>query len=624
MKKIVFLTLIAFIFMFNSYYIVYAEDNAQAGDGHASGATTGKGYYRSAEWMYKVTIYVGLSDITTTSNSLNYGYEKIGNSVFVKPTTFTVPNGTIFCKNNKVDYLNGSSLQSNSNPKIITDNRVPPIPITHSGNIAAVKSYFGDTGTLQKILDAIANQQGTTMEGLVSNIDFTIDDKTGKKSPGIILPLKSGDKYLNQVPWVIIYEPVIIAHLKDGSTKLAFTATEYAMAQKQGLFNFFPKGEDINLATHKNLPNSVTLEYNWFGFRAYTPVQTCWDNDRQIQGGGWGMRFLPPNESSEKPPVATNEEFRTNTDVILSFRIRAGSKITPDKEASVTFYVDGVNVGTHNDIVMPSGGSQYAWVKWRTPNIEKNVTVTANINSGGSAYFTDSSTKYVKIVDMNKNIPPDPRAKDPVTKKPVRKPKGYKVPKKTPDKSKNLSATWGKYTAWWKSKWVWKSNGQWVDKGHWVYEWHPYSATIKVIEYKIKPDEKVPTAEFEHNKWKMKSGYGLNIDVKTKPILKGIPPADSYTPVQTVVNYFPEFIYKDYWRLSEKVERYVFKLRNNQYSTYNNRVHFTPLWYPDDEYTVYSEIYDLWTPDGMLFTTKSDTINISGTVFDDWTIVPVR
>jgi hypothetical protein len=65
------------------------------------------------------------------------------------------------------------------------------------------------------------------------------------------------------------------------------------------------------------------------------------------------------------------------------------------------------------------------------------------------------------------------------------------------------------------------------------------------------------------------------------------------------------------------------------YNEFLSLIHYEPflqhrIYYNILNITVYSEIYDLWTPDGMLVTTKNDTINISGTVFDDWTIVPVR
>ena len=61
--------------------------------------------------MYKVSIYVGLKDTAETDSSFYYNYTNIGEPVFIKPTSFTLPTGTIFGKNNKVDYLRGSEMK---------------------------------------------------------------------------------------------------------------------------------------------------------------------------------------------------------------------------------------------------------------------------------------------------------------------------------------------------------------------------------------------------------------------------------------------------------------------------------------------------------------------------------
>lgn len=638
MKKI-FGFVFIFIFIFTiTCTCSLADDNADTGSGIGEGMATGKGYYKSNEWMYKATVYVGLRDNATTDNSINFSYKKIGQPVFIKPSTFTIPDGTIFLRYNKVDYLNGLSLTSVSNPKIITDNPPPP-PITHiGGNITAVKSYFGDTGTLQRLLDAVSQQAGTSKEGLVSNIDFTINGVTGKKNPNIILPYKSNGKYQNQVPWVIVYEPIIIAHLKDGTTKLAFTATEYAMVQAAGVYDFFfsnAQAQFIAGMTHINLPNSIVLEHDWLGFMAYAPTNPVgsnkyWSNERIMQGGGWGMRFLEPNEAAD--PLLVNKDdqskFRVNTDVILSFRIASLGEINPTNTVSVNFFVDGESVGSMGGIVMPPGGSQLAWIKWHTPNTPRTVNITASISGGGDqAYFVDESSQTVSIVDMNQNIPPDPVAKDPLTGKAVQKPKSYKIPNALPVRAEKVASTWGEYWAWWQSVWVWVSDGEgggsWEDHGYWVFEWDSYSATLSIQKYQIVPDQKVPTAKEVYHKWQMGSGYGLNNNVETLITTSGNPSSSSYTGTQTAVTYFPEFNYLSFWRLLEKTQN-GFELRTNKYSTYNRRVHFTPLWYPDGEYTTHTEIYDMWTPEGMLFRVESDSINIQGSVFDDWTVVPAN
>lgn len=49
---------------------IYAEDNADSGNGNTNNALKGKGFYRSSEYMYKVSIYVGLSDNTDMNDNI--------------------------------------------------------------------------------------------------------------------------------------------------------------------------------------------------------------------------------------------------------------------------------------------------------------------------------------------------------------------------------------------------------------------------------------------------------------------------------------------------------------------------------------------------------------------------
>lgn len=660
-KKIISIFL-CFILLFSISISVFAngDDNAESGGGGTGSGIGGKGFYRSGEWMYKVSVYVGISDKVDTKTSLPYGYKMIGDTpIFVKPSSFSLPSGVIFGKYSKVNYIRGANLESNPNPKIVTDNPPPP-PITNGGRIGSVKNYFGDTLTLKMLLTGFAEQKGTTREGLVKDIEFTINGKKGKQDPKNILPVKDGDKYLNKVPWVIIYEPVTIAHLKDKKTKLAFTATEYALAQQSGAFDFFYSGsqaQHIAGMTHSNLPNSVVLEEGWLGYTAYPPLapKTKWNNDRIIAGGGWGMRFLkanganteeiitPPGEEDDGSGETKNiniGDYRVDTDVITSFTVGTGERITPDTKATVTIYVDSRPVST-TDIVLPDGGSQLVWAKWHTPSTPRDMTVSASISGNSNAYFIGGSNKVVKIRNLSENVPPDPVAKDPKTGKPVQGPKGYKIPK-LPRKAKTTTATWGDWSSFWKADWQWHEdwtwkddyekdggkwvdNGKWVDEGDWEYFWNSYSASLSA-EVKIKPDSKVPTAKQLYSDWEMKSGYGLNIEVVAKTFYDA--PSSAITPAQNVINFFPEFNYDTYWRLSENMgggNNAKFELKKNKYSTYNQRVHFTPLWFPDNKkYTTYSEVIDLWTPAGMLSIGLDDFINIEGNLFDDWRVVPVK
>lgn len=143
----------------------------------------------------------------------------------------------------------------------------------------------------------------------------------------------------------------------------------------------------------------------------------------------------------------------------------------------------------------------------------------------------------------------------------------------------------------------------------------------------ITPSEHCYTATYNGStdRYTMKSGYGFEIEVTTH--LSG---DTSYcTGSQNANVLFPEFNYNlknsaDYNRLLEKVGR-VWVFKENEYSTYEDRVHFTPIWYPDNSYyTVFAEVFDVWCPAGQLSVRMTDTMIIRGNVYDDWHVAPVK
>ena len=136
----------------------------------------------------------------------------------------------------------------------------------------------------------------------------------------------------------------------------------------------------------------------------------------------------------------------------------------------------------------------------------------------------------------------------------------------------------------------------------------------------IKPDDKSPTAIGKS----MKSGYGFNQTVTASVSTNQ---SSAVTGAQTAVTYFPEFAYQTYWRLLERMSSGYsarFEFKENQYSTYGSRTHFTPIWYPDGSYTPHTWLIDSWTPDGMLSLNFTDNITIRGSLWDDWHIAPQK
>lgn len=273
------------------------DDNATGGDGTTHSATEGYGWYNSSQYLYKVTLYVGKKDTASKQSSLANDFYRVG-TVIVKKTGWNVSSSVMFGSGTKMDYYSGAQMERLQSPYIISDANCPRIPIVcKGGDIDTVKQYFGSTGTMTTLLNGIAAKEGNTAYGLLKNKTFTINGTTKSGwSEADLMP----NGMTNKVPWVIIYEPIMILHLKDKKTMVAFTATEYAIAQENGWYDWkYSKGEGQNVAIlpERHLPSSIQLEESWFGYPVYPTRNDSykWSYEETVKGGGWGMRWLGPS-----------------------------------------------------------------------------------------------------------------------------------------------------------------------------------------------------------------------------------------------------------------------------------------------------------------------------------------
>ncbi len=303
-----------------------------------------------------------------------------------------------------------------------------------------------------------------------------------------------------------------------------------------------------------------------------------------------GMGVQPP------APAPKQQDYRTDTDVIFSCNVTALAPINPDNPASVTFKVTAPN-GNVNHLVfdkvcLPTGESERAWVKYHIPNTEGNIKVEI---SNTQNVYVDTSVIHGTVERIKPNDPPDPKFAD--------QNKGFSVPP-LPDFKDSVQHIWKTYTA--------HNNN-----GTWEYQQVEHKAGLNTI-LNIQPDERVKTAQGKE----MKSGYGFNATVTAK---HGSTASESIVAPQIAVSYFPEFRYTGYWRILERLQsntkQSIFQFAVNPYSQVKHRVHFTPLWYPDNtDYTVWTMVRDMWTPVGELKQSCTDTLKINGNVYDDWYI----
>ena len=280
------------------------DDNAQSGSGNTHQAGKGYGWYNGYQYLWKVTLFVGKSDQASKQDNLKEDFHRIG-TVVMKKTGWTVSSSVKFANGTKVDYYDGTAMAMDTKPYIISDKNCPAVPIAcDGGDIDTVKAYFGSTGTLSTVLNGIADDKGTTKEALLSELSFTIGGRTKK---GWDYEYVDPNGTSNRVPWVIVYEPMILLNLKDKVTKLAFTATEFALCELNGWYDWDRSGgsgQSVNILTDRHLPTSVQLEESWFGYPVYdvTDDSQKWKYEDVVKGGGWGMRWLSPAVKEPQQP----------------------------------------------------------------------------------------------------------------------------------------------------------------------------------------------------------------------------------------------------------------------------------------------------------------------------------
>ena len=475
----------------------------------------------------------------------------------------------------KISYNNGTALAVDTAPYeyINPAQALPRIISSQSlgqANIEEIKSYFTD----EQVIRSIAGLTGMDFDTLING------------------------------EYRLLIEP--ISFLTFQGNLIAATATEVA------LYDELTSGAVravLPTVAFQNLPLSMFLEVPDLEYPAWNGGTTGVRSNMEIKTSlGLGVVRFNEEPPEEVEVTEFDYEYRTNTEVITAVEVKGGQS-DPDDPVSVTFTVDGRSYRVDN-VYYPEGDSQLAWIRWTTPEEPQAMTITVRVHGGG---HVDKGTIQVNIVDLDENPPPDPNADD--------RNDDFSRPS-VPENEEKTSAEWGVWRPWWQEYWVWHSgdeddDGYWCDHGWWEFDFDRYSASLTAT-MEISPDEKVPTASGNT----MKSGYGFNERVETHVSTNQ---SSAVTPAQNAVTYFPEFQYQNFWRLLERMNNgndMAHEFKENRYSTYNRRTHFTPIWYPDGGYTAYTWLIDCWTPAGMLSMNLTDSLTIDGNLWSDWHIAP--
>lgn len=392
MKRIISILMLAAVLLSAFAIPAFAtdDDNAQSGDGNIHDAVEGYGWYNPQQYLWKVTLFVGKSDQACKQSNLVQDFHRMG-TLIMKKSGWTLPAGTKFASGTKVDYCNGFAMTLDPSPYIISDSNCPAVPVACGGNIETVKSYFGSTGTLTTVLNGIAADKNTTKQEMLSALSFTIG---GQTKTGWEYAYVAPNATTNRVPWLIVYEPMVVMNLKDKTTKLAFTATEFALGQLNGWYNWGGgTGQNVASLTRRHLPTSVQLEESWFGYPVYavTSNEQKWAYEDIVKGGGWGMRWLPAAiKEPEQTPVDDTYDFSVSDLTVTPNAMYQGdyclvSFISDNWNVDLSYQDILVEVLLNNEVVKSDyvdfrayGRNRHSYTLWLEDVGNQSVSVRIN------------------------------------------------------------------------------------------------------------------------------------------------------------------------------------------------------------------------------------------------------
>lgn len=301
-------------------------------------------------------------------------------------------------------------------------------------------------------------------------------------------------------------------------------------------------------------------------------------------------------------PITPNASYREGTEVITSYWLKNSysDQYIPSNNISIRFRVydaSGTLITTSTKLraVVPGNDKNLVYFKWKVPTglNYKNVTIKADILDGGK-YYNPVSKAYSTIPYL-KYTSPDTRYEE-----------------KTPDGFRILSepSPVSEFASWWEYQY---EGGRFVKK--------TYGIGININGMNAITPKSGATAEIKNGEWTMKSGYGFSVSSKIGTMsVNGYltPTSVMYTGVQFAYITLPEYGYayaSGKCRTLEKSGSYWVLPQNGNYGRY----HFTPLYFPDGDYTAYIMQSDMWTPSGMIKAGRTtNTIVIKDSAYDDW------
>ena len=489
---------------------------------------------------------------------------------------------------NKVGLSKTKSYSKNSSIGTYTI----PLPAKEDTNSYRLKFYM----TTAWASDTTHTLESSTYYLPVVKSDVALDD--------ILLVNEDGD-YVDPSS-LTVNETLTVHYVYKNNTDCTVYVKGYNddLSQIPGVFAI-AAGETIEVEGYDFVvPNERTFNI-WGGVYLDTVARGNTSYETDGTNNHW-LLVCHANPPLSLTAIAPNAAYREGTDVISSFRIwnYVWEDYIPSDGLKVRLriYKDGATSPFKTitkNVVVPASSYNLVYFKWKVPtNLGgKNVTLKADIYCDGDYWNEISNQRATTPYSMYTT--PDTQYEE-------NAPSGFSVPSK-PSGSTG-AASW----------WIYEyENGGFVKK------------TYKVTLSKSTPNKIEPatgeTAFKTDGVWTMKSGYGISLQsrILINPVYgTNTASSGSYTLPQYAYALFPEYNYV----FADGKATTLTKVAGEAYSYFEfptlstyGKVHFTPLWYPDGDYTVKIVQSDCWTPAGMIsLGIVPGSITISGNAYDDW------
>ena len=473
----------------------------------------------------------------------------------------------------------------------------------YSVSSPSVSGYSPDKSTVSGTLTSNKSVTVYYTEDVVEPTTYTLTIQYvygfggGTAAPMYTAVFEEGEEYSVTSPTISGYSTAmkVVSGTITGPT--AHTVYYYANAVTQYTLTIYYKYADGTTAAPTY---SKTMDKN-STYSVTSPTIEDYVADKTVVSGTLsGNKSVTVTYSARTPDVSFEADggsgnYTAGTSVISSFTVKNGAyNIKPMMNCDIAFrayYIENgtqktVATDTWDNFVIPKNEEGLVYFMWDVPESLAGKTVYCEI-SYGSQTMSFSKTVKAKAVSQVPN-----------TRYETEKPSGFTS--KSAGSASRGSAEWE----------VWEYTGG-------SYEKVKYTLSISA-DVEIKPDSNSFSAVYANGKWTMRSGYGYTISVKMN--VSATSGAD-YTKGQCAAAYLPEYEYsktKNEYCTLELVDG-TFQFATNTASAESARIVFMPVWYPDGGYTVKVVITDVWTPAGVVSVTGiSNTITVSGTVFDDF------